>query len=709
VTKPPPAPLPFLRERLLAVGTLAAIAPVPLFFTYALEVGLLALYLLTLGFVLFRASRGRILRLSNLALNLAGLLYLPVYFLDVRYGSRSLLRATLHLLLFTLVFKLTSLRRERDLSMALVLCTFLFVASVSTSFHYSILLFVAAFCLVAWPVLVRWSLWRDLAAAPDEWGRDPRARELPGRGSLSSSVAAALLLAVPFFIGLPRLRAPYVRGVTSGQEVTTGISETAEPDLYVTLKRSDRVVARVTAAEPLTEADAGLLRLRMVAYASWDGRVWRSREGRRRLQPAGGGVLVPLGARRAPLADERKVLSIDLLPLDSRYVPYPIRGTALRFPEGTFRGWASAQVERDDARNVKLFFKPDRTLRFEAFYGDRAERDLSPGPLPEASAAPDSPVLARLARERTRGLDPTRDPEAAAAALEQWLRSDFTYALESLPPGPNGVERFLLEKKSGHCQSFATAMALLLREIGIPSRFVAGFAGGEIGPFGRYILVRGEHAHAWVEAWCGEKGWMPFDPTPAVGVPGVTRLPLFSRLRQLTDGLEFLYDRYILGFTQGDQIELIRSVREAAGTLVESARQAVERLRGVWGAAVGTAGRVAAAAIVFAVAAALLLVLFLSRRGLLGRSRPLAPAAATYRKLQRILRRRGARLPPSAAPAETLEAARSFGRAAGGAAAEIVLAYARESFGGAPLAASEAERLAGRLKRFRDDLRRNRK
>jgi hypothetical protein len=175
VTKPPPVPLPFLRERLLAVGTLAAIAPVPLFFTYALEVGLLTLYLLALGFVLLRARRGAVLKLSNLALNLAGFLYLPVYFFDVRYGSRSLLRATLHLLLFTLVFKLTSLRRERDLSMALVLCTFLFVASVSTSFHFSILLFVAAFGLVAWPVLVRWSLWRDLAAAPDEWRRDLQA------------------------------------------------------------------------------------------------------------------------------------------------------------------------------------------------------------------------------------------------------------------------------------------------------------------------------------------------------------------------------------------------------------------------------------------------------------------------------------------------------------------------------------------------------
>ena len=58
-------------------------------------------------------------------------------------------------------------------------------------------------------------------------------------------------------------------------------------------------------------------------------------------------------------------------------------------------------------------------------------------------------------------------------------------------------------------------MALLLREVGVPTRFVTGFLGGEIGAFGRYVLVRGQNVHAWVEAWCGpSKGWLTFDPTP---------------------------------------------------------------------------------------------------------------------------------------------------------------------------------------------------
>lgn len=698
------APLPFLRERLFAVGTLAALAPVPLFFAYAVEVGLLGLYLLALGGILLRARRGRVIRVSNAVLNVAGLLYLPVYWADIRYGSHSLLRATLHLLLFTMLFRLTSLRRERDLSMALVLSGFLFVASVSTSFHVSILLFVAGFGVVAWRVLVRWSLLRDLASAPEEWSRDPRAADLPGWGSLGASVAAALVLALPFFVLLPRLRAPYVRGIASGQEITTGISETAEPDLFGTLKRSDRVLARLTSPGSGETWTEGLLRLRVAAYESWDGRAWRNPESRGRLLAAAGGALVPLGGPRAPSPDERHSFEIDLLPLDSRYIPFPVRGTALRFEESSFRGWTSAQIERDEARNLRLFYRPERTLRYTAFLGDAPEPDRSPGRRAETSAAPRSEALARIARERTEGIDPERDPEAAAAALEAWLQSDFSYALEGLPPGPDGVETFLTGKKRGHCQSFATAMALLLRELGIPSRFVAGFAGGEIGPFGRYVLIRGEHAHAWVEAWCGGNGWIAFDPTPAAGVPGVTRVPLLSRLRQLADGAEFLYDRFLLAYTQGDQIELLRAVREAAGTIAALARDALDRIRGVFrapGTSLGRAG-LAAAALGIAVLGALLGVLVL--RLAAGSVRHLPPAAAAYRELQRILRQRGARLPASSAPVETLSEARRIAPGAYSIAREVVEAYVRESFGGR-VEARDRERLRETFAAFRQALR----
>ena len=114
--------------------------------------------------------------------------------------SRSLLKTMLHLLLFTTLLKLAAIRKERDLSLALVLSGMLFVASVSTSFHYAILLYVLLVAFVGWTVLVKWALWRDLTAAPEEWSRDRAVRDLPGRGPLFTSVLSTVLMSVNYVV-----------------------------------------------------------------------------------------------------------------------------------------------------------------------------------------------------------------------------------------------------------------------------------------------------------------------------------------------------------------------------------------------------------------------------------------------------------------------------------------------------------------------------
>ncbi len=161
--------------------------------------------------------------------------------------------------------------------------------------------------------------------------------------------------------------------------MTTGFSDVVDPDLHGLLKRSDRVLARITAGRALDEGDAELLRLRTVAFTRWDGKVWTHPEGRGRFLPAGGGALVLLSGRRGAPVSEADALAIDLLPLGSRYVPYPLRGTALRFAESNFRGLGGGQVERDDVRNLRLLYEPGRTLRYTAFLAAAPEPDLAAG------------------------------------------------------------------------------------------------------------------------------------------------------------------------------------------------------------------------------------------------------------------------------------------------------------------------------------------
>src|SRR5262245_57385769 len=163
--------------------------------------------------------------------------------------------------------KLASVRRDRDFSMVLALVGFLFLTAVATSFHYSTAFYIVAFLFAAWPVLVKWALWRDLASAPEEWLRDPQAVALPGWKATALSVLAAGALSAPIFFILPRLKAPYVKGVgAESREVTTGISDTVNPEVFGTLKQSEEVFMRVTADGGLVTPDGEAIRIRAIAF-----------------------------------------------------------------------------------------------------------------------------------------------------------------------------------------------------------------------------------------------------------------------------------------------------------------------------------------------------------------------------------------------------------------------------------------------------------
>jgi transglutaminase-like putative cysteine protease len=112
----------------------------------------------------------------------------------------------------------------------------------------------------------------------------------------------------------------------------------------------------------------------------------------------------------------------------------------------------------------------------------------------------------------------TASPYAAAVALETWFRKTGGFTYSTRPgetPGVPPLVGFVTETRTGYCQHFAGAMALMLRMLGIPARVGAGFVSGKRDR-GRW-LVTDHDAHTWVEVWFRGYGWLPFDPTPGRG------------------------------------------------------------------------------------------------------------------------------------------------------------------------------------------------
>ncbi len=151
------------------------------------------------------------------------------------------------------------------------------------------------------------------------------------------------------------------------------------------------------------------------------------------------------------------------------------------------------------------------------------------------------PILKRLAQEIT-----AKHPTALskAVALENYFHREHKYGFGyPFDPHRNPLEQFLQEKPPAHCEFFASAMALMLRSIGVPSRYVNGFMVKNYNFLGRYWTVRGSDAHAWVEAYIPNAGWITFDPTPPDSTP---KTSTYRRLwNNLSDALSFYYHQLL--------------------------------------------------------------------------------------------------------------------------------------------------------------------
>ena len=105
-------------------------------------------------------------------------------------------------------------------------------------------------------------------------------------------------------------------------------------------------------------------------------------------------------------------------------------------------------------------------------------------------------------------------PYATAVAIEEYLESDKEYSLNVERPRGNVADAFLFEMNAGYCTYYATTMAVMLRTQGIPARMATGYTTGERVAEDEWV-VRGLNAHAWVEVYFPEVGWVAFDPTPS--------------------------------------------------------------------------------------------------------------------------------------------------------------------------------------------------
>ena len=521
----------------------------------------------------YLVAKGQQVVISERIASLLTLIYVLFFAADFLLLARSYVTATVHLVLFATVVKLFSVRRERD-HLYLAVLSFLMVLAAAVLTVDSIFFGAfALFLLVAVTTFILMEMRRSSSAAAVR-ARDhaTTARTLGWWLVAAGPIFLALILlggAVIFFL-VPRVSTGYLGAYAPGGRLATGFSDNVRLGQIGEIQQSDSVVMHVQIEGDT--AGAYDLKWRGLTLSLFDGHNWSN----------------PLSEHLIPRPSEGRFLIPPSKDAPERHsAAHPVHYHVLMEPIGTnvfflaLRPLSLAgpyrQIAADEAGAV---YDVDRD---RAITGYEAVSDLaqpSPALLRAGSGnvppfvalrylqlPPLDPRIPLLAHEITTSANTTYDK---AAALQQYLMTHYGYTLQlprTMPRDP--LANFLFVRKQGHCEYFASAMAIMLRTQGIPARIVNGFRGGEFNDLTGSYLIRARDAHSWVEAYVPGYGWTTFDPTPA-GL-GLTR-GRWYRLQLYLDAASEFWREWVVNYDAAHQRTLEDSTAEHTRTLGQQTR-----------------------------------------------------------------------------------------------------------------------------------------
>lgn len=626
------------------------------------------------GYLVFRAQE---VRIPSAISSYLGLFYAAFYLVDLFALSQNFVTATVHLVLFAMTIKVFSIERERDYVYLAILA---FLEVLSAAILTIDTVFFAAFTVFALIAIVTFiSMEMRRSAAMVDRSQMEMPPELNSRRfawAVSKTglviVAGVMVFASLIFFALPRLSYGYLSRFAQQDAMTTGFSDTVSIGEIGRIQQSSQVVMHL-----MVEGDTigtYQLKLRGAALSRFDGHRWTTAYPRtQNIRTLTGRIgittrpsISKLDIARVAQSAHHNVISYRVLmePLATSYV------FLVNTPRDVFGNFRELTVGLD---NTVQYFNRDRMLSGYQGTSDIAQPlpaeliDLNTG-VPSELANPYLQVpeldkrIGRLAHELT---DKYPTPYAKAAAIERYLSTEFGYTLQlpsEMPDDP--LADFLFSRRRGHCEYFASAMAIMLRQVGIPSRVITGFRGGEFNLLTNSYIVRGRDAHAWVEGYIAGAGWTTFDPTPAGDALVVTP---WRRAQLYMDAARQFWREWVVNYDVGQQQKLtdqtVRTTRTRVEGLREWFRHKYSNLLAVARKAqssvsqhpvrFGSYAGLAIAAVILLLSSPRLIRAVRDRR--VGRNPKRAPQTAAtlwYQRVNRTVAKRGFKREPSQTPSE---------------------------------------------------------
>jgi len=547
---------------------------------------------------------------------------------------------------------------------------------------------------------------RDRTGLPVDVPRILRSRRVIGRSFLVFTCLLSVpifLFTLTLFVAFPRVGLSLLLLSHPKSERMVGFTEHVDLGGVGRLRSDPTIVMRVEVQDLPKEPPPRLaLYLRGAAFDTYRGKSW-SRTGAGVIQSDQHGRQVRILRFPDPVRD--RTIHVDLEPIEPPVVFLPPEAVALtvssqglpllgNVPQITAGPEGSLTYKSPDERGLRYdiaLAAADEPSSAALPASDRPRYLTLPADLP--------PKIAELAHT---WVGAATDPRVEARLIETRLRRDFRYDVDS-PSGAakNPLVDFLFVSKRGHCEFYSTAMAVMLRTLGVPTRNVTGFIGGTYNRFARTYAVRQGDAHSWVEVYLDDTGWTRFDPTPpANAAPQSDITGLLAFVRDFVEATTQRWNRHVIGYDLKQQVGLLRSMHRSYSSLRDRPN------------AVGRALSSPRATLlaILTLGASIYAAFWLWRRR---RGGPTSSRIATerealareivelYRQLESALAARGVPRPTGTPPLAHAAALAAMGHPVGAEALALTERYVLARFGGVALSVDEHRDFASRVRIIR--------
>ncbi len=491
------------------------------------------------------------------------ILFFAFFIADYLFYSGEIILSTAHVAILALIFKLLTIRSGRDYFYIFLLTLSIILISTTITFDIYFLICLLWFLISATILTMLFEIressakinpeTKTLEYTLNEWDTFLKRENLKVSPIIKMGIISLISMAtitIPLFFTMPRFSLSAFNINFGMKNYISGFSNETEIGDVGKILQNSKVVMRVVANEDLGKLLPDI-KWRGIALDKFDGRRWSiSSKAYKLIEKSPRDKMFYILKRNSREILLKSTFYVEPGISEVLFTPWRPIAIAGKFRNLILTRTSTVKMSTPIFKKFKYkvysdIFRPNLSELKKIKKIDIAKVSPSTLEIPDYNEKIKNLVL-KITKDK-------KTPVEKVLTIERYLKKNYKYSLnlKPVPKDEDPIFNFLFISKKGHCEYFASAMAIMVRYLKIPSRLVNGFRRGDYNKLDGTFVVRELHAHSWVEIYFNQYGWISFDPTPAT-----SEMFKESFISNLIEAITFIWVKNVINYDFSDQVRL---------------------------------------------------------------------------------------------------------------------------------------------------------